>query len=131
MGRRKSSLTAEDRRREGAFLKERWLEYKTENKGATQDELCAELGITQGLLQQLFRGATPIPFELLISLALKFNFHPTELRPSIAPFLDEIERATGTAGGPTPLGKAFLELPRASRQSVMDFVRFLHERDVG
>lgn len=68
---------------EGAFVKNAFVSEQGKNCDLTQESLAEALGITQGLVNQYFKGLTNIPDERLIALGKILRFNPFELRPEL------------------------------------------------
>tara|TARA_R110002153_G_scaffold191269_2_gene344244 strand:- start:11415 stop:11786 length:372 start_codon:yes stop_codon:yes gene_type:complete len=89
MGTKRQKISDSRRVIEGIALKSEWDKYKAENR-VTQDQFCAKMGINQGMLQQMFSGKSPIPFETLLELSIEMGFDPRAVRPEIDDTIDRL-----------------------------------------
>jgi hypothetical protein len=48
------------------------------------------MGINKGMLQQMFSGKSPIPFETLLELSIEMGFDPRAVRPEIDDTIDRL-----------------------------------------
>ena len=80
----------DEKMREGTLLKNYWL---TNGKKVykTQMQFCEEVGLHQGYMQQMFRGYTSIPLEVLLDLAIPLKYDPREIRPSITALYEKMQ----------------------------------------
>ena len=112
---------------EGKILREKWLTYKAANPGMSQERFCEKIDITQGLLQQFFRGMTPIPLEILIEIAIEMGFDPREIRPELDRFLERLNKALSGSDN-YRLMQRFLSLPDETREQAISYLLFLAEQ---
>lgn len=73
----------ERKKTEGAFVRNAFTSEQGKDESLTQESLAEALGITQGLINQYFKGITNIPDERLIALGKILKFNPFELRPAL------------------------------------------------
>lgn len=75
-------MQTNDRKQEGALLKQLWLEYKSVT-GDTQLAFCERIGIDQGQLQGWFAGRQAIPEDALLKVAVEMRVNPAVIRPAL------------------------------------------------
>ncbi|WP_373078718.1 XRE family transcriptional regulator [Zhongshania sp.] len=95
-----------------------------EETGATQESFAAQLGVTQGTLQQIFRGDIAAPFEILLDLALSLDFDPREVRPSVSRIQSKLNRAIAGKDAEN-LETRLKELPDDLQAAALEYLNFL------
>lgn len=113
----KRVITDEQKATEAAFLKSKWLDYKSTRPKARQGHLAEKLGISQGLLHQWLVGKTAIAEWAVIELAIALEFDPRELRPSLDAWVTRVAEAIDV-NSPESLLLKLQSLPETSRRIV-------------
>tara|TARA_R110002020_G_scaffold57074_2_gene157305 strand:+ start:469 stop:855 length:387 start_codon:yes stop_codon:yes gene_type:complete len=98
MSKTKRGIPAEVKREEGRKLKAIWERTK-DDKGLTQESYCAAIGLNQGMLQQMFRGSSPIPLDTLLNLSISLDFDPRDVRPDLDTTYKKMALAIGGVEG--------------------------------
>lgn len=79
----RSAITAEQKKREGAFVRQRYEHLKKTEKDLTLEILADEIECSHSLVSQWLNGTTAIPDKRLMWLGGRLRFDPFELRPSL------------------------------------------------
>ena len=80
----RQSISKEQKIAEGRALAAYFELTQSIEPGLSQENLAAEIGVTQGLLSQWFSGRTPIPDKRLVWLGRRLNFDPAKIRPGLS-----------------------------------------------
>ena len=107
----------EQKKDEGGRLKAYFDDFQSRNEGVTQESFAMEMGFSQGLLGQYFRGDTPIPDERLLILGARLGFNPVDFRPS-ASWLVTASALRGNA----KLAQVIEQIPRGEEDYVADIL---------
>lgn len=81
-----NSITVDEKINEAAAVKQAYLSSKMET-GLTQSGIAKIFGVSQGLVQAWFSGATRIPDAAMFQLGQMVKFDPIEIRPSLRTYL--------------------------------------------
>lgn len=125
--RKTNPITSEQKKAEGAYLREHWEVYKRTQPGMTQEKFSEKLEITQGLLQQIFKGMTPCPNWLLIEMSIEFRFDPRAVRPTLALLTERLTVAINKADE-DGYGLQFSMLPRDIQREGLNYASYLLEQ---
>lgn len=80
---KRRELTQEERA-EADRLNARWISFKKNNPGATQEWLAVESGLgTQGAVGQYLRGIIPLNIVALVAICRVIGFDPKEISPRL------------------------------------------------
>ena len=121
---KKAPMPEEQKIAEGIFLREQWDAYKAQHPGMTQEKLSKRLGITQGLLQQVFRGTTGAPNWLLIELGITFGLDPSHVRKDIALLADRLTLAMN-GSVESANSQRFKALPDEIQRECLNYAEYL------
>lgn len=117
-------IPPEEKRKEGQYIKARWLAYKDANPGETQDSFAAKLGVTQGTLQQVFRGDIAAPIEMLLDLAILLEFDPREVRPYVDVIAGKLNQAIAGKNA-CNLDARISALPQDLKAAAVEYLDYL------
>jgi len=108
--------------REGAMLKNYWL---TNGKPVykTQMHFCEEVNLNQGYMQQMFRGHTSIPLEVLLDLAIPLKYDPRDIRPSIGPLYEKMQYVLDQ-----PMVDEVAALPKATLEQLKHIISLAEKK---
>lgn len=109
---------------EGRRLKQMYEKLKQE-RGITQDKLCAAIDLNPGLLHSYFTGKKPIPLDTLLDLAKEMDFDPREIRPNLDEFAGKLLSAMRMAGSDGLID----QLSPAYKRQAIDYIQYLKSRD--
>lgn len=125
-----STIKAQDHRVEEAKkVKQAYLSSKVDTK-LTQAAISRIFGVTQGLVQAWFSGATRIPDAAMFQLSSMLDFDPLEVRPSLRVYLVAASQLMDRKddGRTGMLVTLYEQMTEEQKDQLEDFAKFIAEK---